>query len=185
MTKLVTSFAVLIAFIGLLAPSINAYEIPPRKIEIKPYLFVFFPNDLWVKDSQESIVENESSFGLGLKLRTQFSNQFGLVLNASYNRFEVPSTVSNDGVIFTAGGYWQRAFNFGSLTFDLCYGIIIAADEVLALLMPSLEYSYSISDRVSIAIDAGLPIPNDWPKDYGYEEKLGSFTLSVGTIFLF
>lgn len=185
MFKLLKSISLLFLLIGIFSSSTNAYDFPQRKIEVKPYLNLFFPSDIWERDSQPSVVENKTSFGLGLKLRTQFSNQFGFVLNTAYNRFQVPDAVSNEGVILTAGGYYEKSFNFGEITFDLGYGIIIAADEVLGLLMPSFEYSRPVSERMSIALELGLPIPNDWPKDFEYKENLGSFTLSVGTIFLF
>ena len=185
MFRLLKSTCIFFLISGIFCLSVNAYDFPQRKIEVKPYLNLFFPSDLWETRSQPSAVENKTAFGLGLKLRTQFTNQFGFVLNTSYNKFEVTGNVPNEGVIFAGGGYVEKSYNFGRLNFDLTYGIIIAADEVLALLMPTLEYSRPISDRVSIAFELGLPIPNDWPKDFEYKEKLGSFTLSAGTIFLF
>ena len=120
-----------------------------------------------------------------MKIRTQFNNQFGIVINASYVSLETLNNTSNDGVYFTGGGYYSRSLGCGNLTFDLGYGIIGAADEVLGLLMPSVEYSHPVSERILIAVELGLPIPNDWAKNFYYNEKIGSFTLSVGTSFVF
>lgn len=163
----------------------NAYDIPQRKIEIKPYLNLMFPNDLWETRTETSVVDNKTSFGFGMKIRTQFNSQFGIVFNASYLNFKTLNNSSGDGFYFTGGGYYVKSFGFGNLTFDLGYGIIVAAEEILGLLMPSLEYSRAISDRISIALEFGLPIPNDWPKDFEYKENFGSPTLSAGTIFTF
>lgn len=175
----------ILLLMGISIQSSFAYEIPQRKIEIKPYLNLFFPSDLWEKEDVETVVDNKTSFGFGAKIRTQFINQFGIVLNASYINFETLNNSSNDGVIFTGGGYYGRSFGFGDLTFDFGYGIIIAAEEVLGLVMPSLEYSRPVSDRMSIAFELGLPIPNDWPRSMEYKENFSSFTLSVGTVIIF
>ena len=102
-----------------------------------------------------------------------------------WRSFGVAENVSSDGGIFTAGGYYSRAFSFGSMTFDLSYGIIAANHEVAGLLMPSLEFSKPISERVAIAFEFGWPIPNDWPQNFEFEEKYGSFSLSVGSILIF
>jgi len=177
---------ILLAFVSTVwFGTANAYEIPQRKIEVKPYLYFLSPNDLGESTSQPRLVENKSSFGIGLKLRTQFSGRFGIVLNTAYSKFEVTENTSDDGAIFTGGGYYSRSFEFGTLTLDLGYGIIIAADKALGLVMPSLEYSRSISERMSVAFEFGLPIHNDWPKDFGYKESIGSFTLSAGLIIVF
>ncbi len=185
MNKLFKTGFLFMIICGIMFQLANAYDFPRRKIEVKPYLNIFFPSDLWETTSQPSIVENKASFGLGLKLRTQFGDQFGFVLNTAYNRFQVPDGVSSEGAILTGGGYYEKSFNFGDMTFELGYGIIIAADDVLGLLMPALEYSRPVSERMSIALELGLPIPNDWPKNFEFKENLGSFTLSVGTKFLF
>ncbi|UCC44121.1 MAG: hypothetical protein JSU65_13575, partial [Candidatus Zixiibacteriota bacterium] len=124
-------------------------------------------------------------FGAGVKVRTQFSNQFGIAINTAYSKFDVLEGVSNDGLFLTLGGYYAKSYGFGNLTFDLGYGIVIAADEVLGLLMPSIEYSRPVSERMSVALEVGLPVPNDWPKNFDYKEKIGSFTLSAGTVFVF
>jgi len=53
------------------------------------------------------------------------------------------------------------------------------------LLMPSLEYSRPIGERISLAVELGWPIANDWLRDFGFEESYSSFTLSVGTAIVF
>jgi hypothetical protein len=185
MDKCVKILIMLIAVIGLLASSINAYDIPSRKIEVKPYLNFVFPNNIWEGANQANPVDNKVAPGIGLKLRTQFSRQYGFVLNASYINFQVEENVSSDGSIFTAGGYLSKSFGFGNMTLDLSYGIIAANKEVAGLLMPSLEYSRPISERISLALEFGWPIPNDWPQDFDFKENYSSFTLSLGSIIVF
>ena len=185
MLKFIRIFCILIILIVLLAPLMNAYDIPSRKIEVKPYLNFVFPNNIWEGANQVNPVDNKVAPGIGLKLRTQFSRQYGFVLNASYINFQVEENVSSDGSIFTAGGYLAKAFGFGNFTLDFSYGIIAANKEVAGLLMPSLEYSRAISERISLALELGWPIPNDWPQDFDFKENYSSFTLSLGSIIVF
>jgi hypothetical protein len=184
MSKLIRCLVAAVLLTAIALPSAGAYEAPPRQIEIKPYFSFFFPQDLWDKGTEPSPVANKSAFGFGAKIRTQFSGHFGIVLNASYYSLEVADDLSGDGVMFTAGGYYARALGPGRVTFDLGYGVIAAADEALPLLMPALEYSYQVSERLSLAIELGWPIPNDWPRNLEHEESFGSFTFSLGTSIL-
>ena len=162
-----------------------AYDIPARKIEIKPYINLLMPNDIWETEAIGSVVDDKAAFGFGAKIRTQFSRQFGIVLNSSYLKFKVLDNSSDNGVIFTAGGYLGKSFEVGNLTLDLSYGVISAADEIMGLLFPSVEFSRPISDRMSLALELGMPIPNDWFRDFGFKENIGSFTLTAGTIIVF
>jgi hypothetical protein len=178
-----TAFLIIIS--GMFIQSTMAYDIPQRKIEVKPYLSLFFPNDLWEMESRSSSVDNKSAFGVGFKIRTQFNKQFGFVINTAYTSFDVTNDSSNDGAIFTVGGYYAKSFGFGNLTLDFGYGIIIASDEALGLLLPSLEYSRPITDRISIALEFGWPIPNDWLRSFELKENYSSFALSLGTAIIF
>jgi hypothetical protein len=163
----------------------SAYDIPPRKIEIKPYINLLMPNDIWERTGLSNPIDNKVAPGFGLKVRTQFSRQYGIVLNAAYMNFQVAENVSSDGGIFTAGGYLSKAFGFGNFTLDVGYGIMAANSEVAGLLMPSLEYSRPVSERMSLAVEFGWPIPNDWPQNFDFKEGYGSFELSLGTIIVF
>jgi len=162
-----------------------AYDIPQRKIEIKPYLGLIFTNNFWELENGSNIIDDNASLGFGVKLRTEFRGQFGIVINTSSVNFTTLNDASRVGFLFTVGGYYSRQFGFGNLTVDLGYGAIGAADDVVGLLMPSLEISRSISDRISLALEIGLPIANDWIRDYGYRENIGTFSLSMGTVLLF
>ena len=185
MRKLAGVVFFLLLFCGVLIQGSYAYDIPQRQVTVKPYVNFFFPNNLWETESFAPAVENKMGFGAGVKVRNQFTSSFGSVLNASYSSIEVTREASGDVTMFTAGGYYSRALGAGTFIFDFSYGIIIAADESVGLLMPSLEYSRPISDRMSVALELGWPIANDWPRDFSFKENYSSFTLSLGSVFVF
>jgi hypothetical protein len=174
---------------AIFASSALAYDIPQRKIEIKPYINLLSPSDFWKKGFGTSVVEDDIGFGIGAKLRTQFAANYGLVLNVSYTDVKVSSVVwpdaTSDVTMFTLGGYLSNEFSFGRLTADCGFGLVVMSDEGVALLMPSLEYSRPIAERISLAVELGWPIANDWLRDFGFEESYSSFTLSVGTSIVF
>ena len=173
----------------IFASSALAYDIPQRKIEIKPYINLLMPSDFWKKGFDTSVVEDDIGFGFGAKLRTQFAANYGMVLNVSYTDVKVSDVVwpdaTSDVTMFTLGGYLAKEFSFGTLTADCGFGLVVMSDEGVALLMPSLEYSRPIAERISLAVELGWPIANDWLRDFGFEESYSSFTLSMGTAIVF
>jgi hypothetical protein len=171
--------------ITLVASSVSSYDVPPRKIEAKPYFKLLFPKDFWQANDGTSIVADETAPGFGVKLRMQAKNEFGIVFDACYLSLETLNETSRESFMFTGGGYYAKTYGFGTLTLDVGYGVVGAADQVLGLLLSSFEYSRSISDRVALALELGWPIPNDWLKDFGFKENYSSFTLSLGTNILF
>jgi hypothetical protein len=189
MTRASRFTLVLLACSALFASSALAYDIPQRKIEIKPYINLLMPSDFWMKGFDTSVVEDDLGFGIGAKLRTQFAANYGLVLNVSYTDVKVSDIVwpdaTSDVTMFTLGGYLSKEFGFGRLTADCGFGLVVMSDEGVALLMPSLEYSRPVAERISLAAELGWPIANDWLRDFGFEESYGSFTFSVGAVIVF
>jgi len=165
--------------------AIAAFEPPPRKLEIKPYVSLFMASSLWELSDGTNRVEDATTVGFGAAMRTQVSGPWGIVLNANYQSFDAQEGLSSDGVLFTLGGYHEISAPFGEFAFDLSYGVIMAADQTVGLLMPGLEYSRPISSQTSLAIQVSLPIPNDWPKSFEFEENFGSFSFTIGTSFAF
>lgn len=55
----------------------------------------------------------------------------------------------------------------------------------LALFLPSVEYSYPVSDRISLAAELSMPIANDWYSDWNHDSNAKSLMLSVGSVIVF
>ena len=162
-----------------------AYDVPPRAIKVKPYVMFLFPSSFWEYDNGVNTVKDDPGYGVGLKIRNQFGERFGLVFNASYSDIEVVDNSSGDVTMFTGGGYYTFATGFGEFIFDCAYGVVIAGDVGQGLLMPSLEYGRPVSDRVNLTFEVGWPIVNDWLRSFDFKENFSSFTLSVGTNIIF
>ena len=125
-----------------------------------------------------------SGIGFGAKLRTHLSGNFGAVLNASVSSIETLDGSAGNSIVASVGGYYEFGAGSGTITPDLGFGFITAGDEIIVLIMPSIEYSRPVSERLSIAVEAGLPIANDWFKDYLFKENISSFSLSIGVAYL-
>lgn len=179
-----------LAMLVLSISSAGAYDIPQRKIEIKPYVNILFPKDFVTFESGVSYVDDEAGFGGGVKIRTQLTGPFGFMINASvigversflaafYNR-------SSAAVLFTGGFYYTFETSIGNISLDCGYGVIEICGAGLALFMPSVEYSYPVSDRISLAAELSMPVPNDWYSDWDHNSNAKSLMLSVGSVILF
>jgi hypothetical protein len=183
--KLLKLLSILALFIGALAQSLSAYEIPPRKIEVKPYLNFLFPNDLLVYQNGYSVVKNRTGTGFGLKIRNQLNGSYGFVLNSSITDVEVRRDSASFAVIFTGGLYLSTKTKVGNLIFDCGYGVLATGGYSETLLMPNLEFNRPLSDRLILAVEVGWPIANDWFYDFGVKEHYKSFTLSFGSAVVF
>ncbi len=167
-----------------------AYDVPPRKIEIKPYVHLLFPKDLVTYETGVTYVEDKTGFGGGVKIRVQVSGPFGFVINSSVTGIERSYYAeyydwNRTAIMFTGGIYYAFETTIGNITLDCGYGAIEVCSAGLALFLPSVEYSYPVSDRVSLAAELSLPIPNDWYSDWNHESNAKSLMLSVGSVFLF
>jgi hypothetical protein len=175
-----------VLLIGLMVSSSLAYEIPQRRIDLKPYLNFMFPNDLLEWEDLGNVVANETGFGLGVKARTQVIKAWGFVINTSYTDLEVTSDRGlSSATMLTVGFYYSKATGLGDIIFDLGYGGIAAGGRGIGLLMPSLEFNRTYSERLRLSVELGWPIPNDWFYDFDFEENYGSFTLSLGGAVVF
>jgi len=174
-----------ILFLGILIQSSSAYEIPPRKIEVKPYLNFLFPNHLLQFENGRSVVKNKMGYGFGLKIRNQIRGSYGFVVNSSITDVEVTTNRGSFAVIFTAGLYLSTRTKAGNLIVDCGYGVLSTGGKSETLLMPSLEFNRPLSDRLKISVELGWPIPDDWFYDYGVKERYKTFTLSFGSVIVF
>ena len=163
----------------------GAYDVPSRKIEVKPYLGFIFPSSL-VEDAEGyNYIEDKAGFGFGLKVRTQFGCCWGFMLNASVSDMEASSEEMNSATIFTTGGYYTIETGPGNFTLDCGIGILAGANKAALLLMPSLEFNRPLSERTGLALELGWPIANDWFYSTDIEENFSSLTLSAGVSFIF
>jgi hypothetical protein len=183
--KLLKLLSILALFIGALAQSLSAYEIPQRKIEVKPYLNFLFPNDLLEFQDGHSVVKNKMGVGFGLKIRNQVNGSYGFVVNSSITDLEVTTTRESFAVIFTGGLYLSTNTKVGNLIIDCGYGVLATGGYSETLLMPTLEFNRPLSDRLILAVEVGWPIANDWFYDFGDKENYKSFTLSFGSTIVF
>jgi hypothetical protein len=172
-------------FFGVSAPLLTAYEIPPRKIEVKPYLNFLFPNDLLEFQEGHRVVKNSAGIGFGLKIRNQINGSYGFVINASLTEVEVTTNLASSVVVFTGGLYLSTKTKMGNLIIDCGYGVLATGGKTATLLMPALELNWPLSDRLMISVEAGWPIANDWFHDFGVKENCTSFTFSLGSAAVF
>jgi hypothetical protein len=184
--KNLAKIAILAVLINVSAFQIvSAYDVPTRKIEIKPYMNLLMASEFWVNENGFSLVENKTGIGFGAKIRTQVKNNFGMVLNASLTDIKVVNDSYGSSVILTIGGFYSKSTSLGNFIFDCGYGFITAGNEVMGVLMPAIEFGKPISERIAVSVEFGWPIVNDWLKEYGFEEHYGSFTISIGSTLLF
>lgn len=172
-------------FFGFLIQAAKAYEIPPRKIEVKPYLNIMFPHDLLKSDDGGNIVKNKAGFGIGARIRNQIHGSFGFIINFSFTDLEVTDNSLSTVTIFTGGGYFARETGIGDFTIDCEYGIISVGDFGRSLFMPGLEYSRHISERTTFSAGFDWVIPNDWFYYYSVKTNYGSFSFSLGAAIIF
>jgi hypothetical protein len=171
--------------IGLMVSSSLAYDIPQRRIDLKPYLNFMFPNNLVESDNRQNPVENEMGIGFGVKARTQITRFWGFLIDASFTDLKVNDNSLSTATIFTAGFYYSYRTNFGNIIFDAGYGVLSVADLSSTLLMPNLEFNRAVSDRISLSAELGMPIANDWFHQFGVKENYKSLTFSLGGIIIF
>jgi len=182
MIKSLKMLSLLVLFLGVLIQSSSAYEIPPRKIEVKPYVNFLFPNHLLQFENGRSVVKNKMGYGFGLKIRNQIRGSYGFVVNSSITDVEVTTDRGSFAVIFTAGLYLSTRTN---LIIDCGYGVLATGGKSETLLMPTLEFNRPLSDRLMISVELGWPISNDWFHDFRVKEYYKTFTLSFGSTIVF
>jgi len=171
----------LIVFINRIT---QAYEIPPREIEARPYIIMIFPADL-VTDDSGDIVKDKAGIGLGLKIRNQVKGPFGLAVDVSFTDLDVTDSSMSTATIFTGGGYYKKELSIGAVVLECKYGVISVADRVRALFMPAIEYGRPVSDRARVSVELGWPISNDWIYGYSINENYKTFSLSFGCSIIF
>lgn len=181
-TKIVPILVLLVAgWFG----SAGAYEIPSRKIELKPYLNVLFPRDLLRSESGLRVVKDETGIGFGVKIRTQWLGPFGLAVDASITDTEVENERLGATVIFTAGPFYSLNRSFGNVVVEPSFGVLSAGDCTTTIFVSGLEYNRAVSERVLISMGLNWLIANDWFYNYDVEETYGSVSLSLGAGFIF
>ncbi|MCP4582118.1 MAG: hypothetical protein GY839_10915 [candidate division Zixibacteria bacterium] len=185
MYKITKIMILTVVFMFVFAQLSAAYEIPQRKIDLKPYLNFIFPSDLMESENIETAVENDMGFGFGIKARTQITGNYGFVINTSITDFKVSDNSLSTATIFTAGFYYSQSTSLGNLVLDLSSGVISLADYSMMLFLPSLEFNRAISDRISISAELGMPIPNDWFYNYNIKENYKSLSISLGSAIVF
>lgn len=163
----------------------QAYEIPPREIEAKPYINMVFPVDLVTTDDSGDVVKDKAGAGLGLKIRNQLKGPFGLVIDVSFTDLDVTDSSMSTATIFTGGGYYKKELSMGAIVFECKYGVISVADHVRALFLPAIEYGIPVSDRARVSVELGWPISNDWIYGYSINENYKTFALSIGGSIIF
>ncbi|MEZ5358695.1 MAG: hypothetical protein R3F48_07650 [Candidatus Zixiibacteriota bacterium] len=171
--------------LGFMNQTTCAEDEASQKITVKPYINILFASSYWEQDFGNQLVEDKTGIGFGVKIRRQLRNKWGAVLNASITAIETRDGSAGNSVVMTLGGYYGISAGSGSIAPELGAGFITAGDEIIMLIMPSIEYSRPVAERLSLAIEASLPIANDWFKDYDFKENLSSFSISVGAAYLF
>jgi hypothetical protein len=174
-----------VLLIGFFHQDANAYEIPRRRIEIKPYLNLMLPHDLVEDGRGENIVKNMPGFGFGVKIHNQVYRSFGFIIDFSFTDLEVTDSSMSTATMFTGGGYIARETKIGEFALNLGYGVISVADYSRALFMPGIEYSRFLSDRAALSAGMDWVVPNDWLYSYSLKAnyKTFSFFLGCGIIF--
>jgi len=185
MYKLLKTVTIMILLLGLLVQTSAAYEIPQRRIDLKPYLNFMFPNKLMENNFANTAVEDDMGVGFGVKARTQITGFWGFVINTSMTDLKVNDNSLSTATIFTAGFYYSKSTSFGNVIADLSYGVLSVADLSTTLLLPGLEFNRAITDRISISAELGMLIANDWFYDLNVKENYKSLSLSLGGTILF
>lgn len=170
---------------GIFLQVAEAYDIPPRRIEIKPYLNLVSPHNLEENERGENIVKNNPGLGFGVKLHNQVYKSFGFVIDFSFTDLEVTDSSLSTANMFTGGGYFAVETGIGEFILNLGYGIISVADYARALFKPGLEYNRHISERMGISAGVDWVIPNDLFYEESYDTNYGTFSFSLGCCFVF
>jgi len=179
----IMSFALLL--LSIMLQSSFAYEIPQRRIDLKPYLNFMFPSALLKIEDQQQIVDDKMGIGIGVKARSQVTGNLGFLVNVSLTDIAVNNNSYGSATIFTTGFYYLKETGFGNFILDGEIGVIAAADLAAALIMPALEFNRPITDRLNISAEFGWLILGDWFYDIGMESNSKTFTFSMGSAFMF
>jgi hypothetical protein len=175
-----------ILFAAFFVQTADAYDIPQRRIDLKPYLNVIIPNNLMEWENLGNVVDNDIGFGLGVKARTQINRTWGFVINTSYTDLEVNTEKGlSSAILLTVGFSYSKSLSLGDFVLDAGYGGIAAGGRGIGLFMPSLEYSRTFSERLKLSIEFGWPVANDWFYDFGFVENYGSLAISLGGAVVF
>ena len=165
----------------------RSYAIPRRAIEITPYYNFIYANKLY-----ENIQGKQRSHGGGIKMRTQLYGSFGYIINASINHLKVQENIfidqENDrdmAAIITGGPYYSYKTSYGDIRLDIGYGAIVAGDSSMTIFLPSVEYRINIFSRISLMIEIGYPIANDWIIKHNFNEHYRSFSSAGGIGIIF
>jgi len=185
MPKLLRIVIFVSILLSLLVQSSLAYEIPQRRIDLKPYLNFIFPSNLMENNFASTAVEDDMGIGFGVKARTQITGFWGFVINTSMTDLKVKDNSLSTATIFTAGFYYSYGTSLGDVIVDLSYGVLSVSDRSATLFYPSLELSRAISDRISISAELGMPVPNDWFYNLNVKENYKSLSLSLGGAIVF
>ncbi len=144
-----------------------------------------WPYNLMEGDYSSTAVENKMGVGFGVKSRIQIAGSWGFIVNVSINDLQVDDSSLSTATVFTGGFYYTRKSVPGNITVDLGYGVISVADLSSTLILPSVEFSRPISDRLSISAEIGFPVANDWFHTFGIKESYGSIVFSLGGTLVF
>ncbi|MFH2037584.1 MAG: hypothetical protein ABIJ45_14380, partial [Candidatus Zixiibacteriota bacterium] len=112
-------------------------------------------------------------------------NSIGFFSSASISKIDAITDDANHAILFVSGFYYENNLGPFGFVLDCGYGFITVADDSETLLLPTLELNLPMSDRMKAAIELGIPIANDWFYDYNLNENIDSYTISLGTVFLF
>jgi len=178
MPKLLRIVIFVSILLSLLVQSSLAYEIPQRRIDLKPYLNFIFPSNLMENNFASTAVEDDMGIGFGVKARTQITGFWGFVINTSMTDLKVKDNSLSTATIFTAGFYYSYGTSLGDV-------IVSVSVRSATLFYPSLELSRAISDRISISAELGMPVPNDWFYNLNVKENYKSLSLSLGGAIVF
>ena len=185
MGKTLRSAIIMTLAIVSLSQLSHAFEAPSRPVTIKPQLILLFPDDLMVNENNTSYLGKEMGAGFGLKIRTHLAGPIGYTINAAIADVQTDDTTMGSAVMFTAGLCYTKTLGFGSITLELGYGEISAAECAATLFMPSIEFSHFISDRVALSVEVAMPVVNDWFYGLGVKEKFHSVVVGLGSSICF
>jgi len=185
MGKTLSSTIIMLMAIMSLSQWSHAFEAPARPVTIKPQLILLFPDDLMVTENNTSYLGKEMGPGFGLKIRTRLAGPIGYTINAAIADVQTDDTTMGSAVMFTAGLCYTKTLGFGSITLELGYGEISAAECASTLFMPSIEFSHFISDRVALSVEVAMPVVNDWFYGFGVKEKFRSVVVGLGSSICF
>jgi len=185
MIKPLQSVALIISALIVSFQSSIAYEIPQRRIDLKPYINLMFPDKLLQFENQDCRVEDKMGIGFGIKARTQIAGCWGFVINTSITDLQVTDNSLSTASIFTAGFFYTRVTQLGQIALDAGLGVISVADHSAMLFMPGLEYSREIAERISLSAEINMPIANDWFNKYDIKEDYKSIAIAIGGTIIF